>query len=239
MPVYVIPGLPNPPDIITITLWDRRRWQHDHTAGVTVDPNGQVIDPGGTVSDPRGNIAITQIVLPTNGQRHRSGAGALDRTSTVPWKSPPRPVRKSDTDVSRYLACLSDALDKFANDLDAISTGSAAGHGERRPHQRDACRGVDSAPPGPERRLATATTDAERAAIRRDAINGGAVATASAWIRGNQRWPRRRPGTGLCPGGGRRPRHQGRGQRQYRAVARHRSLMRRLVLAAFVLLVAL
>ena len=50
---------------------------------------------------------------------------------------------------------------------------------------RDARRGVDSARARAERRLATATTDAERAAIRRDAINEarGAVATASARIR--------------------------------------------------------
>ena len=183
-PVYVIPGLPNPPDIITITLPGTDGGNTITPPGVTVDPNGQVIDPGGTVSDPRGNIAITQIVFPTTGSGTDQALAALDRTSTV-LEIAAATCSQSDTDVSRYLACLSDALDKFANDLDAISTDLPPGMENVARIVRDARRGVDSARARAERRLATATTDAERAAIRRDAINEarGAVATASARIR--------------------------------------------------------
>ncbi|MBU3031517.1 filamentous hemagglutinin N-terminal domain-containing protein [Paracoccus marinaquae] len=92
---------------------------------------------------------------------------------------------QSDTDVSRYLACLSDALDDFANKLDEISTDLPPGMENVAQIVRDARRNIDNARTRAEQRLAGATTAAEREAIRRDAIAEarGAIATASAEIR--------------------------------------------------------
>lgn len=92
---------------------------------------------------------------------------------------------QNDTDVSRYLACLSDALDDFANKLDEISTDLPPGMENVAEIVRDARRSIDSARTRAEQRLASATTAAEREAIRRDAIDEarGAIATASTEIR--------------------------------------------------------
>lgn len=87
---------------------------------------------------------------------------------------------QSDADVSRYLACLSDALDDFANKLDEISTDLPPGMENVAEIVRDARRNIDSARARAESRLATATTAAEREAIRRDAIGEARVAIASA-----------------------------------------------------------
>ncbi|RNF35914.1 two-partner secretion domain-containing protein [Paracoccus methylarcula] len=92
---------------------------------------------------------------------------------------------QNDTDVSRYLACLSDALDDFANKLDEIATDLPPGMENVAEIVRDARRNIDTARTRAEQRLATATTAAEREAIRQDAIGEArvAIATASAEIR--------------------------------------------------------
>ncbi|SDE47111.1 filamentous hemagglutinin family N-terminal domain-containing protein [Paracoccus isoporae] len=92
---------------------------------------------------------------------------------------------QSDADVSRYLACLSDALDDFANKLDEISTDLPPAMGNVAEIIRDARRDIDASRSRATRRLAGATTAAERDSIRRDAVNEAraAVATASTEIR--------------------------------------------------------
>ncbi|SDE58176.1 MBG domain-containing protein, partial [Ruegeria marina] len=78
--------------------------------------------------------------------------------------------QQGSNDVSRYLACLSDALNSFAAELDEISADLPPGMENVATIIRNARSNVDSARQRAERRLATATTDAEREAIRRDAL---------------------------------------------------------------------
>ncbi|MGR3270614.1 MBG domain-containing protein, partial [Thalassococcus profundi] len=88
-------------------------------------------------------------------------------------------------DTDRYLACLSDALDDFANELDAISTQLPPGMEDVAQIVRTARVRTDAARARAASRLAGATTDAERSAIRRDALNEAraAVGTAASEIR--------------------------------------------------------
>ncbi|WP_170125458.1 MBG domain-containing protein [Jannaschia seohaensis] len=88
-------------------------------------------------------------------------------------------------DVSRYLACLSDSLDSFANELDQIVTDLPPGLENVAQIVRTARREVDAARIRAEGRLAAATSDAEREAIRREAVGAalGAIDTAAEEIR--------------------------------------------------------
>ena len=108
----------------------------------------------------------------------------VDRSSAI-LEIAAQSCAQSDADVSRYLACLSDALDDFANKLDQISTDLPPGLENVAQIVRDARRDIDRARTRAERRLASATTASEREAIRRDAIGEarGAIATASTRIR--------------------------------------------------------
>ncbi|KMK65801.1 MBG domain-containing protein [Puniceibacterium sp. IMCC21224] len=89
------------------------------------------------------------------------------------------------SDADRYLACLSDALDDFANELDAISTDLPPGLENVARIVRTARVQTDRARARANTRLAGATTDAQRDAIRRDALSEAraAVSTASSEIR--------------------------------------------------------
>ncbi|MCF7699913.1 filamentous hemagglutinin N-terminal domain-containing protein [Loktanella sp. M215] len=91
----------------------------------------------------------------------------------------------SDQDVSRYLACLSDALNDFAGELDSIVADLPPGLANVAQIVQDARSGVDAARRRAETRLAGATTDAERQAIRSDAIQEAraAIDIASTEIR--------------------------------------------------------
>ncbi|MEM7318184.1 MAG: MBG domain-containing protein, partial [Pseudomonadota bacterium] len=88
---------------------------------------------------------------------------------------------KQDQDVSQYLACLADAMDTYAEDLEAIADSLPPGLEDIGDIIRDAVAGVRAAGENAERRLALATTPAERAAIRREALQ-----QARASIRGAQ-----------------------------------------------------
>ncbi len=92
---------------------------------------------------------------------------------------------QSLADTDRYLACLSDALDDFANELDAISTDLPPGMENVATIVRTARAQTDRARARATARLAGASTDAERDEIRRDALNEARAAmdTASAEIR--------------------------------------------------------
>ncbi|WP_415182325.1 filamentous hemagglutinin N-terminal domain-containing protein [Phaeovulum sp.] len=92
---------------------------------------------------------------------------------------------ESSGDVGRYLACISDALDAFADQLDAISTDLPPGMEDVARIVRDAREGVGRARARALARMAQATTDAERDQIFRDAVNESRAAldTASSEIR--------------------------------------------------------
>ncbi|WP_300042724.1 GLUG motif-containing protein, partial [uncultured Paracoccus sp.] len=164
-----IPGLtlPNPPDTID-----------DGTTTTTTDPTGATSGTTGAVDTP-----ATRVILAARDSASDTLA-QVDQMSSV-LEIAAASCSQSDADVSRYLACLSDALDDFANKLDEISTDLPPGMENVAEIVRDARRNIDGARARAEQRLAGATTAAEREDIRRDAINEarGAIATASAQIR--------------------------------------------------------
>ncbi|WP_186766644.1 beta strand repeat-containing protein [Puniceibacterium confluentis] len=88
-------------------------------------------------------------------------------------------------DADRYLACLSDALDDFANELDAISTDLPPGMENVARIVRDAKIRTDRARARASSRLAAASNEAQRSEIRREALNEAraAMGAASAEIR--------------------------------------------------------
>ncbi len=87
---------------------------------------------------------------------------------------------QSSGDVSRYLACMSDALDDFAGELDAISSELPPGMQNVARIVQDARVRVDQARVRAQQRLAGATTDAERETIRREAVGEARDALADA-----------------------------------------------------------
>ena len=91
----------------------------------------------------------------------------------------------SDQDFTNYMACLSDSLDTYANALDEISNDLPSGLENVSATIRTARDAVDAATARAARRLATATTPEQRAAIQRDAVNEarGAIDTAKSEIR--------------------------------------------------------
>ncbi|AUH66540.1 two-partner secretion domain-containing protein [Paracoccus zhejiangensis] len=158
-------GLPNPQDTILVS------------DGPFASP-----DPASASVNATG-AAVSQIILEARNSASSTLAEVNQMSSVLEIAA--ASCSQSDADVSRYLACLSDALDDFANKLDEISTDLPPGMENVAEIVRDARRNIDSARTRAERRLAGATTTAEREDIRRDAINEarGAIASASAQIR--------------------------------------------------------
>ncbi len=76
----------------------------------------------------------------------------------------------SGENVSEYLACLADAMDEYASDLDGIVKGLPPGLESVGDIIRGASAGIRQVGEDANRRLALATTAEERAAIRRDAV---------------------------------------------------------------------
>ncbi|MGO4854373.1 two-partner secretion domain-containing protein [Phaeovulum sp. W22_SRMD_FR3] len=81
-----------------------------------------------------------------------------------------RSCGQSDADIGRYLACLADSMDQFATSLDEISQDLPPGLGSVGDIIRGTRDDILNISATAEARLATATTDAERQAIRRDAV---------------------------------------------------------------------
>ena len=88
-------------------------------------------------------------------------------------------------DVGRYLACLSDALNDFAGELDSISTDLPPGMENVAQIVQAARTNINNARSRAATRLAGAQTDAERRAITADAVAEArsALSTASSEIR--------------------------------------------------------
>ncbi|KIN70289.1 Filamentous hemagglutinin outer membrane protein [Sulfitobacter noctilucae] len=91
----------------------------------------------------------------------------------------------ADQDFANYMACLSESLDTYSNALDEIANDLPSGLETVSATIRTARDAVDAAAARATRRLATATTDAQRRAIQRDAVNEarGAIDTAKTEIR--------------------------------------------------------
>ncbi len=73
-------------------------------------------------------------------------------------------------DVSAYLSCIAEAMDDYASDLDAVVQGLPPGLESVGDIIRGASAGIRAAGEDANRRLALATTDEERTAIRREAV---------------------------------------------------------------------
>lgn len=143
-------GLPNPNDTINISF------------GVGSD-GGSGVTGGGT-----GAVA----------QASRALARTRDFAEALEFKA--ESCGQGSSDVTRYLACMSDAMNDFSNELDSISS-------DLPPAMQNVARIVDAAKAGVDRartraveRLAGATTEAEREAIRRDAWSEAETAMTSA-----------------------------------------------------------
>ncbi|WP_370281453.1 MBG domain-containing protein [Pseudooceanicola sp.] len=143
-------GLPNPNDTIDISF------------GVGSDGGGSVTGGGS------GAVA----------QASRALARTRDFAEALEFKA--EACGQGSGDVTRYLACMSDAMNDFSNELDSISS-------DLPPAMQNVARIVDAAKAGVDRartravqRLAGATTEAEREAIRRDAWTEAETAMTSA-----------------------------------------------------------
>lgn len=157
---------------------------------VTTTPNPYVT-PIVTLPNPSDTIVLT---LPgdspqTSGTTTGSNAGALgEATETLvhvqqiasTLEIAAAGCNESSGNVDRYLACLSDALDDFANELDEISTDLPAGMQDVARIVRDARQNVSRARARAKSRLAGASTDEERDQILRDAVDESRVALNSA-----------------------------------------------------------
>jgi filamentous hemagglutinin family protein len=90
-----------------------------------------------------------------------------------------------DQDFERFMACLSASLDTYANALDEIANDLPRGMETVAATIQTARAGVDAATVRARARLAGASSDAERQAIRRDAVNEAraAIDTAKEEIR--------------------------------------------------------
>lgn len=91
----------------------------------------------------------------------------------------------ADQDFDNYMTCLSASLDTYSNALDEIVNDLPAGLETVSATVRTASDNVKAAAARAQRRLAGATTDTQRRAIRRDAVNEarGAINEAKSEIR--------------------------------------------------------
>ena len=153
--------LPNPNDTIVLSLFGE-----DNTGGIAVRSG-----TGGPA-----NNAVSA-------QARETLATVQGISSTLEIAS--ASCSESSGNVDRYLACLSDALDDFANELDAISTELPPGMEGVARIVRDARQNVAAARTRASARLAGATSQAERDAITREAVGEAreALSTAATEIR--------------------------------------------------------
>jgi hypothetical protein len=93
--------------------------------------------------------------------------------------------RQREDQVQDYLACIAEALDKYASALDKLTDDLPSSLASVSAIIQTARQGIDDARARAEARLATATTEAERQAIQRDALNEarGSLQTAQSEIR--------------------------------------------------------
>lgn len=172
-PVFNGFPLPNPTDTITLpgdtglpaigtSLTPAGRTQTT-TAGGSEGPTGSA-DPL-TRSVDLGNAEVALGKAEEVSETLESEANACDQSSG---------------DVTRYLACLSDALDDFSNELDEIAVDLPPGMQNVGRIVQDARVRIDAARTRAQSRLARAGSAAERQAIRADAFNEAQAALSDA-----------------------------------------------------------
>ncbi|MWD29015.1 filamentous hemagglutinin N-terminal domain-containing protein [Aquicoccus sp. SCR17] len=144
--------VPNPPDQVNVSL-----------TGLDSSPGTPVASGGGARSVEQAEQTLGLV---------RTIAGTLEQSASA--------CSGGGGDVSRVLECLSNALGDFADSLDDVSTDLPPGMENVARIVQDARRGVDAARARAESRLASATTDAERQAIRDDALREAQAAVGNA-----------------------------------------------------------
>ncbi|MCX7561219.1 MBG domain-containing protein [Sulfitobacter sp. F26204] len=165
--VNPVPGgnttITNPPDAITISFPD----------------TGGSADLGGTQTRRDGTGGPTQTV-----PQAKATNEAVDDISTE-LELQVQSCGGADQDFDNYMACLSDSLDTYSNALDEIVNDLPAGLETVSATIRTASDSIKASAARAQRRLAGATTDAQRRAIRRDAVNEarGAINEAKSEIR--------------------------------------------------------
>lgn len=151
-----------------------------------------VFDP--MLPNPKDSITVDQTTLSGLAAALGTGDGgtaAAERALSEAQNISDRLVEASSAcdqasdDVTQYLACLSDALNDFASELDEISSDLPPGMQNVARIIDTARAEIDQARTRAVQRLSTATTDAERDAIGRDAVAEAqsALGTASSEIR--------------------------------------------------------
>ncbi|WP_276153166.1 MULTISPECIES: MBG domain-containing protein [unclassified Sulfitobacter] len=149
----------NPRDIITIALPGR-------------DPTGDIQSAG------RGGRPAQTL------QKAEEVAEFVDTVSTE-LELQIQSCGSADQDFDRYMTCLSDSLDTYSNALDEIVNDLPKGLETVSATIRTAADEIRASAARAQRRLAGATTDAQRRAIRRQAVTEaiGAISTAKSEIR--------------------------------------------------------
>lgn len=172
-PVFIGFPLPNPTDSVTLpgdsalprigTSLTPGGPTQAITVGESDGPTGAA-DPL-TRSVNLGNAEVALGKVEDVSETLEAGANACDQSSG---------------DVTRYLACLSDALDDFADELDAIAVDLPPGMQNVGRIVQDARVRVNAARTRAQARLATAGSAAERQAIRAEAFNEAQAALSDA-----------------------------------------------------------
>ena len=157
VPPPVVP--PNPTDNLSITL-------------NIVDTGDGGGDGDGTGTTTPGSVSVEITNAENTLTEVEAIAESLSEQTSV--------CDQTSGSVTRYLACLSDSLDGFADALDDIATDLPPGMQNVARIVQDARVEIDQARRRAQSRLASATTDAEREAIRRDAVNESRAALANA-----------------------------------------------------------
>lgn len=134
-------------------------------------------------SNPTDNISIA---IPGGGGTGEAGAvlNRVDRLGNRLGKASGA-CGQTSAEVSRYLSCISDALDSFAAELDRISSQLPPGMQNVARIVEEARGDIDSLRRSSAQRLARATSDAQREAIRRETLAAAAqtMETAASDIR--------------------------------------------------------
>ncbi len=140
-------------------------------------------DPGASTESEVGSVTTQARGVTAVSQAEETLAVVEDIAESLNIRA--NSCEQSGGNVGRYLACLADALEQFSDELDAIAADLPPGMQNVARIVQDARVQIDAARSRAQQRLATATTPAERQAIRRDALNesAAALATASSEIR--------------------------------------------------------
>ncbi|MFA3916477.1 two-partner secretion domain-containing protein [Ruegeria hyattellae] len=157
----VPPGGLTPPPIPTIEVTPPGQIKFRGESGTDDD------DGGGS----SGGTAVNPVVI---------AEGTLETVEAASTEFEAQASGCASEDVSDYLACVADAMDDYAQDLDAIAQSLPPGLESIGDIINGASAGVRAAGEKAQTRLALATTEAERQQIRREAIQEARVAIRSA-----------------------------------------------------------